>query len=223
MADLNSIVVFAKVVEAKSFSEAARRLKMPTSSVSRHVSELERRLGIRLLERSTRHLRLTELGAEIFEYAKQSVELSDAIENLVSNRLAEVAGTLRLSAPPNITDTLLTPLICAFQQKYPNVRVETLITDRHVDHIAEGIELAIRLGPLKDSSLVCTAYAYLSAPACGEPGLSGQPQPTEEAKRLTQPPTDLVFLLECPEQLDLRPQERERKGNGDIRALPLDE
>jgi DNA-binding transcriptional LysR family regulator len=78
MADLNSIVVFAKVVEAKSFSEAARRLKMPTSSVSRHVSELERRLGIRLLERSTRHLRLTELGAEIFEYAKRSVELSDA-------------------------------------------------------------------------------------------------------------------------------------------------
>jgi DNA-binding transcriptional LysR family regulator len=154
MADLNSIVVFAKVVEAKSFSEAARRLKMPTSSVSRHVSELERRLGIRLLERSTRHLRLTELGAEIFEYAKQSVELSDAIENLVSNRLAEAAGTLRLSAPPNVTDTLLTPLICAFQQKYPNVRVETLITDRHVDHIAEGIELAIRLGPLKDSSLV---------------------------------------------------------------------
>jgi DNA-binding transcriptional LysR family regulator len=107
-----------------------------------------------LLERSTRSLRLTELGAEIFEYAMRSAELSDAIENLVSNRLAEVAGTLRISAPPNVTETLLTPLICAFQQKYPNVRVQTLITDRHVDHIAEGIELAIRLGPLKDSSLV---------------------------------------------------------------------
>lgn len=154
MADLNSMVVFAKVVEAKSFSEAARRLKMPTSSVSRHVAELEDRLGIRLLERSTRRLRVTELGAEILEYAMRSVELSDAVENFVSNRLAEVAGTLRLSAPPNVTDTLLTPLICAFQQKYPNVHVHTLITDRHVDHIAEGIELAIRLGPLKDSSLI---------------------------------------------------------------------
>src|SRR6201981_2658241 len=97
MADLNSMVVFAKVVEAKSFSEAARRLKMPTSSVSRHVAELEDRLGVRLLERSTRSLRLTELGAEIFEYAMRSAELSDAIENLVSNRLAEVAGTSRIS------------------------------------------------------------------------------------------------------------------------------
>jgi DNA-binding transcriptional LysR family regulator len=154
MTDLNSMVVFAKVVEAKGFSEAARRLKMPTSSVSRHVAELEDRLGVRLLERSTRSLRLTEVGAEILEYAIRSAELSDAVESIVSNRLSEVSGTLRLSVPPNVTDTLLTPLVCAFQKKYPNVRVQILITDRHVDHIAEGIELAIRLGPLKDSSLV---------------------------------------------------------------------
>src|SRR5215813_15239388 len=98
--DLNSLAIFAKVAEARSFSEAARRLKMPVSTVSRRVAELEDQLGIRLLERSTRQLRLTELGAEVLEHAVRGVELSDAIETIVSNRRTSVCGTLRLSAPP---------------------------------------------------------------------------------------------------------------------------
>jgi DNA-binding transcriptional LysR family regulator len=154
MADLNSLVMFAKVVEASSFSEAARRLKMPISTVSRRIAELEDQLGIRLLERSTRNLRLTELGAEVLEHAIRGAELSEAIESIVSNRLSSVSGTLRLSAPPSISDTLLTPLVTAFQASYPNVRVQILVTDRYVDHIAEGVDMVFRLGALKDSSLV---------------------------------------------------------------------
>jgi DNA-binding transcriptional LysR family regulator len=154
MADLNSLVVFAKVVEANSFSEAARRLKMPISTVSRRIAELEDQLGVRLLERSTRSLRLTELGAEVLEHAIRSAELSEAVESIVSNRLSDVSGTLRLSAPPSISDTLLTPLITAFQASYPNVRIQILVTDRFVDHIAEGVDLVFRLGALRDSSLV---------------------------------------------------------------------
>ena len=154
MADLNSLTVFAKVVEAGSFSEAARRLKMPISTVSRRIAELENELGVRLLERSTRNLRLTELGTEILEHAARSAELSEAVDNIVSNRLADVSGTLRLSAPPSISDSLLTPLVTAFQASYPNVRVQILVTNRFVDHIAEGMDLVIRLGALKDSSLV---------------------------------------------------------------------
>ena len=154
MADLNSLVVFAKVVEASSFSEAARRLKMPISTVSRRIAELEDELGVRLLERSTRRLRLTELGAEVLEQALRSAEISEAVETIVSNRLSDVSGTLRLSAPPSISDTLLTPLVTAFQTSYPNVRVQILVTDRFVDHIAEGVDLVFRLGALRDSSLV---------------------------------------------------------------------
>jgi DNA-binding transcriptional LysR family regulator len=154
MPDLNALIVFAKVVEANGFSEAARRLKLPVSTVSRRIAELEDALGVRLLERSTRSLRLTELGTELLEHAVRSVEISEAVENIVSNRLANVSGTLRLSAMPSISDTLLTPLLTAFQASYPNVRVQVLITDRMVDHIAEGVDVAFRLGVLKDSSLV---------------------------------------------------------------------
>jgi DNA-binding transcriptional LysR family regulator len=154
MVDLNSLVVFAKVVEANSFSEAARRLKMPISTVSRRIAELEDQLGVRLLERSTRSLRLTELGAEVLEQAVRSAELSESVDSIVSNRLSAVSGTLRLSAPPSISDTLLTPLVTAFQASYPNVRIQILVTDRFVDHIAEGVDMVFRLGALRDSSLV---------------------------------------------------------------------
>jgi DNA-binding transcriptional LysR family regulator len=154
MIDLNSLTIFAKVVEAKSFSEAARRLKIPISTISRRVAELEDQLGVGLLERSTRNLRLTDIGAEVFEHAQRSAEIGEAVGNIVSNQSLTVSGILRLSAPPSISDTLLAPLVGAFQASYPDVRVQILVTDRFVDHIAEGVDLVFRLGPLKDSSLV---------------------------------------------------------------------
>jgi DNA-binding transcriptional LysR family regulator len=154
MTDLNSLALFAKVVQAASFSEAARRLKMPISTVSRRIAELEDELGVRLLERSTRNLRLTELGAEVLEHAIRSAELSEAVEGVVSNRLSNITGTLKLSAMPSVSDTLLTPLVTTFQSSYPDVRVQILVTERLVDLIAEGVDLAFRLGALKDSCLV---------------------------------------------------------------------
>ena len=153
MADLNSFIVFAKVVEAGSFSEAARRLNMPVSTVSRRIAELEDQLGVRLLERSTRSLRLTDIGSEVLGHAQRGAEISDAIDGVVSDQLSNVSGVLRLSAPPSISDTLLAPLVGAFQAAYPDVRIQILVTDRWVDHIAEGVDLVFRLGALKDSSL----------------------------------------------------------------------
>jgi DNA-binding transcriptional LysR family regulator len=154
MSDLNGLTIFVAVVEAKSFSEAARRLKMPLASVSRRVADLEEQLGVRLLERSTRSLRLTEVGAEILEFAQRSMEIGEAVDSIVSNHQTSVSGLLRLSAPPNISDSLLTPLLAGFRASYPGVRVRALITERHVDHIADGVDIAFRVGVLKDTSLV---------------------------------------------------------------------
>jgi DNA-binding transcriptional LysR family regulator len=84
MRDLNALEIFAKVVEAKSFSAAARALKMPVSTVSRRLAELEQQLGVRLLERSTRSMRLTDVGAELLEYARRTTELCEAVDSLIS-------------------------------------------------------------------------------------------------------------------------------------------
>ena len=154
MADLNSLMIFAKVVEANSFSEAARRLSMPTSTVSRRIAELEGQLAVRLLERSTRSLRLTDVGSEVLEHAQRTAELSDAVDNIVSNVVSNVSGVLRLSAPPSISDSLVVPLVNAFQASYPNVRVSIFVTERFVDQIAEGIDLVFRRGMLADSTLI---------------------------------------------------------------------
>ncbi|MBI1401374.1 LysR family transcriptional regulator [Hyphomonas sp.] len=152
--DLNALSIFARVAETLSFSEAARGLGMPISTVSRKIASLENDLGVRLLERSTRHLRLTEIGADVLREAQRTADVGDAVSEMVSNRLTEVKGRISLSSPPSISDGLLAPLLSAFQAANAGVTVHVMVTDRFVDHISEGIDLALRVGDLKSSSLV---------------------------------------------------------------------
>lgn len=154
MSNLDALLVFAKVAEEGSLSRAAKKLKMPLSTVSRKLAALESKLGARLIERSNRTLRLTEVGAGILDQAKQVAAIDDSIRGVVSDSVSTVKGRLRLSAPPSISDSLLVPIIGAFQTTYPEARVDVLITDRHVDHISEGVDLTFRVGKLKDSTLI---------------------------------------------------------------------
>jgi DNA-binding transcriptional LysR family regulator len=151
--DLNALALFAKVAKANSFSEAARQLNMPLATVSRRVAELEDALGICLLKRTTRSLRLTEIGSEVLEHAQRTAELREAVSGVVSRHQSDVSGTLRLSAPPNV-DSMLLPLICAFQASYPHVRVEVCATTKTLDGLEGDVDLAVTPGVPEDSLLV---------------------------------------------------------------------
>lgn len=152
--DLNAVAMFVRVVECGSFSEAAARLGTPLSTVSRKISELEESLHVRLLERSTRRLRVTEFGQEYYESSRRGLEELQAGAAKLHDRQSQIAGTLRMSVPPNLDDVLVVPLVCAFQTSYPEVKVKIFVTDRHVDLIEDGVDLALRVGKLADSNLI---------------------------------------------------------------------
>jgi DNA-binding transcriptional LysR family regulator len=152
--NLNALLVFATVADANSFSEGARRLRLPVSTVSRQVADLEAQLGARLLERSTRSLKLTGIGAEVFEEARATVDIGKSILGLVSSRLSSVSGLLRILVPPSIANSLITPLVGAFQASYPDVRVHMTISDRAADLSTGDFDLLVQIGPMKDSSRI---------------------------------------------------------------------
>lgn len=152
--DLNPIATFVRVVEDGSFTAAAAALHVPKSSVSRSVARLERDLGVRLLQRTTRKLRVTDAGREYFERVRPHVTaLRDATE-AVTEAGKEPAGVVRVSAPVDMGHALLAPFVADFVQRYPRIRVELSLTSRRVDLVQEGFDLAVRAGELADSSLV---------------------------------------------------------------------
>lgn len=154
MIELNDLLIFARVVEANSFSAAARKLKVPLATVSRRVAGLEKQLGVRLLDRTTRRIRLTSVGTELLVYAEQATSLGDTVVAVARKRSSAISGLLRIAAPPSITTTLIAPICCGFQAIHPEVRFQVFVTERLVDLIADGIDIAFHVGDLKDSTLI---------------------------------------------------------------------
>ena len=151
--DLNQVSVFVRVVQARSFTAAARALGLPKSSVSRRISALERSLRTRLLQRSTRRLALTEAGRVYFERARAALDgLVDA-GAAVADMGREIAGPIRFSAGGDNTGFLIN-IIGDFLERYPRVQIDAVFTPRRVDLVAEGFDLALRAGPLVDSALI---------------------------------------------------------------------
>ena len=170
MADLNALLVFAGVVEAGSFSAASRRLGMPVSTVSRQVAGLEDQLGLRLIDRSTRRFRITEIGGRLLEQARRGLEVSDAVDQLAAEQAASVTGLLRLSASPGIAEALLVPVITAFVAAHPDMRVRLSVSDRPEDDLADQADLAIRTGALEDGSLIALKLLRLRNVLVASPG-----------------------------------------------------
>jgi DNA-binding transcriptional LysR family regulator len=151
--DLNLVTAFVRVVEDGSFTTAAQRLGLPKSSVSRRVTALERALHARLLQRSTRKLVLTEAGRLYFERARASLGGLAEAGAAVTDLSGEIAGPIRFTAGGDNTG-LLANLMAEFLTRYPKVQLDVVLTPRRVDLVAEGFDLALRAGPLVDSTLI---------------------------------------------------------------------
>lgn len=152
--DLNHVTVFARVVELESFTAAALQLGLPKSSVSRIVSRLEEELGVRLLQRTTRKLNLTEAGRAYYERARVALSGLEEAASFATDLAAEPRGLVRLSAPPDIGSLHIADIVARFVRKYPRVQIELSLSSRYVDLVAEGFDLALRAGKLGDSNLI---------------------------------------------------------------------
>ncbi len=152
--DVNAMLVFARVVEESSFSAAARRLGQSKSAVSKQVAQLEDAVGARLLQRTTRRLALTDAGAAFYERcARIATEVEDA-ETAVSQLQTQPRGRLRVSGPFSFGIRYLGPVIADFLRVHKDLNIELDLSDRRVDLLEEGFDLAVRIGRLGDSSLI---------------------------------------------------------------------
>lgn len=152
--DLNEIVIFIQVVQSGSFTQAAKKLGMPNSTVSSKISSLEARLGITLIKRTTRQLKITPAGEAYFKKCLRGLDEIHTAEDEIAATKAEPQGLFRLTAPVDLGSGILAPIVADYSARYPQVAVEILMTDRRVDLLAENFDLAIRAGPMRDSTLI---------------------------------------------------------------------
>ncbi len=164
------MVTFARVVEARNFSEAARRMGASKSRVSKAIARLERSLGARLLNRSTRVLSLTEVGTAFYEHCRRIVEEATQAEQVVGHLQSEPRGMLKLTAPVAFGTLHVAPALPEFLARYPDLGLDMTITDRVVDLVEEGYDLAIRITRDPGLDLVARKLAPVRRVVCATPG-----------------------------------------------------
>jgi DNA-binding transcriptional LysR family regulator len=179
--DLNDLYLFAAVVEHGGFSAAGRALNMPKSRLSKRISQLEERLGVRLLQRTSRKFVVTEVGERFYGHCRAVVEEARAAQEAVDELQAEPRGTVRVSCPVSLAQTVIAYLLPDFLAKYPKVQVRLLSSDRRVDIIGEGYDVAIRVRTRldTDAALVLRIFGFSSVLAVASPALLdayGRPQ-----------------------------------------------
>jgi DNA-binding transcriptional LysR family regulator len=182
--DPNDLLLFARVAELGSFSRAAERLGLPKSTVSRRIAALEALLGERLLQRTTRRQSLTDFGQLLLEHARQVVLEVDAVAALREQRQAAPSGRLRVSMPSDFANLLLADTLAAFCALHPAITLELDLSPRRVDLLAEGFDVALRMGELPDdATLAARRLAVFSNGLYAAPGYladHGDPSGPEE-------------------------------------------
>jgi LysR family transcriptional regulator for bpeEF and oprC len=183
MRNLNALLVFAKVAETCSFTVAAQRLGLTASAVSKSVARLEQELGVKLLQRSTRLVSLTDEGATFFERCRNILAEVDDAESALTLSTATPKGRLRVQLPVGFGRRVIAPKLLSFTQEHPDLIVDVELSDRVVDLAYEGMDAAIHIGPVNDARVVAKKLCRLTFSACASPAYlkkNGAPQTPEE-------------------------------------------
>lgn len=169
--DLARIRAFVQVFDAGGFSSAARQHGRSKALLSKYVTDLEDYLGVRLMNRTTRKLSLTEAGEAYYREASQLLQQLDDLDATISDQTAEPRGLVRVSAPRNLGETTLAPAIFAFIAKNPLMSVDLRLEDRYVDLVEESVDVALRISTLADSSLIARKISDMRHVICAAPSL----------------------------------------------------
>jgi DNA-binding transcriptional LysR family regulator len=184
---LSRVPIFVAVARHGSFAEAARRLGMTGSAVSKQVQRLENDLGVRLFHRTTRQLSLTDEGSFLFERSAPLVEGIEEVGEMLAGRKAKPEGSLRISAPVALAQRVLKEPLTSFASHHPGINLHIELSDRFVDLVGEGFDLAIRIGHLEDSSLVARRLSDVPMVLVGAPILLaeyGTPDTPEDVTKI---------------------------------------
>lgn len=167
--DLNEMAIFVHVVEAGSFTGAARNLGLPKSTVSRKITQLEERLGVRLIQRTTRSLRLTDTGNAYYSHCSRILSEIEEANIAVTQMQTTPTGTLRITAPVLFGSTVLASLVAEFMEQHPQLTIDLVLSDQLLDLVQEGIDVAFRIGNLEDSSLIGRYLGDVRVMLCASP------------------------------------------------------
>ncbi len=183
MSQLEEMQCFVRVVEAGSITKAAEQMNTVKSAISKRLADLERRLGVSLLKRTTRKQTLTDTGRSYYQHCVRILDDIDEVENTLGNQQAALSGRIRLSAPISFGLMHLSPALRAFNHRHPEIIFDIDFSDRHQDLVAEGLDLAIRISNLTDSSLIARKLTSTRLYICGSPdyfSMNGLPEKTED-------------------------------------------
>ena len=182
MDKLTCMKAFVAVVNAGGFSKAERKTRISKSLLSKYVSQLEEHLNVRLLQRTTRHVSITPAGGEFFDRCSALLKDFEELETYTLELNKGLSGELLISAPTSFAEIYMAPVVQRYSQKFPDVKIRLLLTDRFVDLIEEGVNLAIRIGDLPDSSLIAKRLGDVEILPCASPAyLEHYPAPKTAA------------------------------------------
>ena len=174
---------FAGVVEAGSFSAAARKLGLSRALVGKRIAALESELGAQLLNRTTRQVSVTGPGAEFYEYCRRIIDEFELARSKLTNNQNSPSGLIKLNAPMSFGQLCLAPALLDFKEQNPDIAIHLSLTDHYVDVVAEGFDLVLRIGDLEDSSLISRRLSPIRHVVCASPGYvqeNGMPQAPQD-------------------------------------------